>query len=96
MSTLMLTVSLTEVTGIFALRKLAVHCTSKINVSFIVLFISQLVVGLFFSCLALTSDVVNLVIIQRYGQLNQFQHVFLFGTGLRGFGNRFVSLSFLE
>lgn len=60
----MFTVSLTEVTGLFALRGLAVHFTSKINAFFMVLFISQLVVGVFFFCLSLVFDVVNLVIIQ--------------------------------
>lgn len=43
-----LTVSLTEVTGIFALRNLVVHFMSEINVFFIVVFISQLLVGVFF------------------------------------------------
>lgn len=43
-----LTVSLTEVTGIFALRNLVVHFMSEISVFFIVVFISQLLVGVFF------------------------------------------------
>lgn len=76
----MLTVSLTEVTGNFALRNLAVHFMGEINVFFIVLFISQLQVEVFFPCLSLLFDVVNLVIIQAYGWLNQFQQVLLSGT----------------
>lgn len=58
----MFTVSLTEDTGIFALRNLAVPFTSEINVFFIVLFISQLLVGAFFPCLSLIFNIVNLVI----------------------------------
>lgn len=50
-SAFMLTVSFTEVTRIFALRNLAVHFMSEINVFFTVVFISQLLVGVFFSLL---------------------------------------------
>lgn len=58
-SALLLMVSLTEVTGTFACRHLAVHFMSEINVVFIALFISQLLVGLFFPCLSLIFDVVT-------------------------------------
>ena len=59
-----LTVSPTEVTGIFALINLVVHFMSEINVFFIVVFISQLLVGVFFPGLSLIFDIVSLVIIQ--------------------------------
>lgn len=61
----MFTVSLTEVPGLFIPRNLAVHFTSEINVFFIALFISHLLVGVFFfPCLSLRFDIVNLVIIR--------------------------------
>lgn len=53
-----LTVSLTEVTGIFALRNLVMHFMSEINVFFIVVFISQLLVGVFFPGFSLIFDIV--------------------------------------
>ena len=48
-----LTVSLTEVTGISALKNVVVRFRSEINVFFIVVFISQLLVGVFFPSLSL-------------------------------------------
>ena len=45
--------SLTEVTGISALKNVVVRFRSEINVFFIVVFISQLLVGVFFPSLSL-------------------------------------------
>lgn len=75
----MLTVSLKEDAEIFALRNLAVQLTSEINVFFIVLFIKSFASwGVFFPACHLIFDIVNLVMIQPYSQLNQFQRMLLF------------------
>lgn len=83
-------VSLTEVTEILALRNLAVHFTSEINIFFIVLFISQLLVEGLFSCQSFVFGYFTVM------WSAESVPVFLFWTVLRLWKQIFLPLSFYK